>query len=674
MKKSEIVIGGNYIAKVSNKETVVRVDSIRETTTIRAGKLSDTQVYDVTNLATKRTTTCRSAAKFRCPAPVETAAIECDSVLAQPGRVLPTDAEDIGVALPQIGIAPKSGLAAKLAERQTTEVTAPHVIIEARAGTGKTTTLVEGLKNLLDVPSDHPAAQNPSDQQRAVWDALNLSKGKVRTICFAAFNSAIARELQERVPAGCEAMTMHSLGYKAVRDTFGKVGVDEHRTDKIISEVTGQDIWDLRKNKPGFSDTVKKIVDLCKMNLTDYSLQSELVALAEHYEIEFDGVSSSEVFELVPKVIERCKDVGRDRTVHFSDMIWLPVALDLPVRKFDLLLVDEAQDLNRCQQALAKKAGKRLILCGDPKQAIYGFAGADSESMDRMYRELKGESCNRCDGLGYVRQEEANGMVRAVPATSGYVCAMCGNRPKCIKLPLTVTRRCGRAIVREANKIVVDFYAADTNGDGKVTSASMNKNATDYYTKEVESGDMILCRVNAPLVSECFRFIKTGRQANIQGRDIGQGLISTITRLMKGYDIDQPNSVLELTRRLSDWLDKETKKEQAKKFPSENKIINLQDKHDCLFCFTEGVDVVREVIRKIEAIFVDRKAEERRAGILLSSIHKAKGLEAKRVFFLEPDGAACPHPMATTPWQKEQEYNLRYVAITRAIEHLVFVK
>lgn len=508
-----------------------------------------------------------------------------------------------------------------------------HLIIEARAGTGKTTTLVEGLKRLMGVASDHPAARNPSPQQRAVWEALEESKGKAKTICFAAFNSAIAKELQERVPQGCVAMTMHSMGYRAIRDCFGgKVGVDEHRTDKIIGEVTGADVWDLRKDKPGFVEATKKLVDLCKMNLTDYSEREELVKLCSHYEVELEGYTD-EIFALVPKVMERCKDVGRDMTVHFSDMIWLPVALKLAVQRYDLLLVDEAQDLNRCQQALAKMAGKRLILCGDPKQAIYGFAGADSESMNRMFAEL----------------------------------------PDCVKLPLTVTRRCGKAIVQEANKIVVDFHAFETNGEGKVSTGSFDRSAANYYAKSVQSGDMILCRVNAPLVSECFRFIKEGRAANIQGRDIAQGIISTITKLMKGKDINLPGTVTELVEKLSVWLHKETEKEQAKKFPSEARIIGLQDKHDCIFCFTEGVDTVAEVIRKVESVFVDRKGSDRKSGILLSSIHKAKGLEAHRVFLLEPKGATCPHPMATSDWQKEQEWNLRYVAITRAIEELVFV-
>ena len=56
---------------------------------------------------------------------------------------------------------------------------------------------------------------------------------------------------------------------------------------------------------------------------------------------------------------------------------------------------------------------------------------------------------------------------------------------------------------------------------------------------------------------------------------------------------------------------------------------------------------------------------------MLSTIHKAKGLENERVFFLLPD--IIPSKYATQPWQIEQEMNLKYVATTRAKHTLIKV-
>ena len=68
----------------------------------------------------------------------------------------------------------------------------------------------------------------------------------------------------------------------------------------------------------------------------------------------------------------------------------------------------------------------------------------------------------------------------------------------------------------------------------------------------------------------------------------------------------------------------------------------------------------------IEKIFTDEVK-----GIMLSTIHKAKGLENERVFFLCPE--LIPSKYATQPWQYEQENHLRYVAITRAKRELIYV-
>lgn len=693
MKREEIVIGGVYWANVSGNKVRVKV------TEIRKSDLTGMR-YDVTNLATNRGLTFKSAQRFLAnanpPLPGEkkvgASILKKVSKEADAGYSLvyngddndpefspkegeqrpnPTGTKSSSTSSTVSGgslntsntSAPKtqtenncssksSDSTEPIASPPTTKTSpdlasilsaeassgpidnAPHLIVEARAGTGKTTTLIEGLKELKGIGS----TLTPSPQQRAVWDSICLSKGVANSICFVAFNKAIAEELKKRVPAGVDAMTMHGMGFRAVGKAFTRVRVEQYRVSNIIEEITGQNIRELRFKKNVMIRGVESLVGLCKMNLVggilpvgDHQWDELLQDLADYYDIDLEG-HAKEVFDLVPKVLERCKDVSKDGCIDFDDMIWIPVVLDLSIPRHDLLLVDEAQDLNRCQQALAKKAGKRLILCGDRKQAIYGFAGADSESLDRMHRELVH------NGRG------------------------------CQILPLTVTRRCGKAIVKEANKIVSDFEAFESNGEGNVSTASYQSHGPSDTTKSyhgyVQEGDMVLCRVTAPLVSQCFKFIKAGRKANIQGRDIGQGLISTVNKM-------KATSVSDLVGKLDDWLNAETKKETVKRNPNEHRLIALQDRFDCLICFTEGVNSIEEVIKKIESIFTNDKNAP---GIRLSSIHKAKGLEAIRVFFLMPKGGECPHPAAKSSWQRDQENNLLYVGITRAIEELIFVR
>lgn len=531
-----------------------------------------------------------------------------------------------------------SGLFAKL--KQAPKDTAPHLIVEARAGTGKTTTIIEGMKLLMGLET----AIEPSPQQRAIWDSMLLSKDVAKSIHFAAFNSSIAKELEQRVPPGTTASTMHSMGLKAVTQVYGRVAINKNRVDDIVLKLLPQfhDVWDLRRKRPGLTGLISQLVSLCKMNLLD-GTPTDLYDIMDHHMIEIeDGSIIREAIELVPAVLEKCADVDHDRQIDFDDMIWAPVKNDLDIKRYDLFLGDEVQDWNRCQQALAKKAGHRLILVGDPKQAIYGFAGADCESMGRMMQELSGPTSEDFDP----NEKKVSGF------------------RSCVVLPLTVTRRCGKAIVAEAQKIVPDFEAHETCCDGSVGRANM-VGGDNYYGGYVQDGDMILCRLNAPLVSECFKFLKAGRKATIIGRDIGQGLIGTIKKT-------KATKVSALAVGIGHWLDGELIKENAKKHPSEERKMALTDRHDCLACFCDGLkpdDPVELVIQKVEMIFTDRVT----IGIRLGTVHRVKGLESRRVFIIQTSKSKMPHPMAKTPWQLEQEWNIKYIAITRAVEELVWV-
>lgn len=528
-------------------------------------------------------------------------------------------------------------VAANLAPPPATTKEGSHIVIVARAGTGKTTTLIGGLRAMR---GEEPLPYPPSAQQCDIFRALSHFSS-ARFVGLVAYNKSIADELRSRVPAGIDAMTFHSMGLKAVRKAFPFVSIDDkgELVQSHIAAILERDIRDIRREDYLLLAATSHLVELAKANLLgadgefsfEEDMTDELDALTSHYDVELvseDGRDyTAQVYELVPAVLRRCLDVTANRKVDFDDMVWLPVVLNLPAFRYDVLMVDESQDLNRCRQALARKCGKVLVLVGDPKQAVYGFAGADAKSMERMEKEL-----------------------RATPQGVSV-------------FPLTVTYRCGKAIVEEARKIVPDFFAAEKNGEGKISQAEFRGDSKENYRPLVADGDMVLCRVNGPLVSECFRFIKAGRKANIQGRNIAEGLIALVKRL-------KAEDAADLVGKVSDWLADETDKENRKKFPSESRIIGLQDKADCLVCFTEGKKTVEDVLASIDAIFTNNP---HCPGVRLSSIHRAKGLEAKRVFVLQPKGGTVPHPMAKSKWQQEQEMNLKYVAITRAIEELVWV-
>ena len=114
--------------------------------------------------------------------------------------------------------------------------------------------------------------------------------------------------------------------------------------------------------------------------------------------------------------------------------------------------------------------------------------------------------------------------------------------------------------------------------------------------------------------------------------------------------------------KLPKWQDRQIEKADR----NEAKIAAIQDKVDCIMILAGGLDTVSELIAAIERIFSDDTR-----GTVLATVHKAKGLEAPRVFILEP--SLMPSRWARQPWQQEQERNLQYVAVTRALETLVYL-
>jgi superfamily I DNA/RNA helicase len=91
--------------------------------------------------------------------------------------------------------------------------------------------------------------------------------------------------------------------------------------------------------------------------------------------------------------------------------------------------------------------------------------------------------------------------------------------------------------------------------------------------------------------------------------------------------------------------------------PSDNVEIILA----CLDCVEDGDDFIERLRSEVRKTLVDR----RDSSLVLSTIHKAKGIEWERVFVVGLE-KYIPSKYATREWQLQQENNMAYVAVTRA--------
>ena len=255
----------------------------------------------------------------------------------------------------------------------------------------------------------------------------------------------------------------------------------------------------------------------------------------------------------------------------------------------------------------------RAIFVGDRCQAIFGFTGADAEAIENITTEFSTAS-----------------------------------------LPLTVTYRCPKAVVRAAQQYVPHIQAHDDAPEGSFTSIAQ----ADLLTQNLRSDDAIVCRLTAPLITQAFALIKAGIPCHVRGRAIGEGL----AKLARRWEVKSMPTFLD---KLEAYQDREVAKLMAK--GRETLAQAVQDKVDCLKVLAEGCQDMDCLHAKIETMFKDDSPT-----LTLSTVHKAKGREWKRVFVLG-QAKHMPSKWARQAWQMKQEIHLIYVAYTRAQQDLVLV-
>ena len=467
-----------------------------------------------------------------------------------------------------------------------------NILIKAFAGTGKTSTIVEAVKLL------------PKD----------------KSIMFLAFNKHIKEELTTKLPDYVRCYTTYGLGVSAIKRKYGdSIQFDEFKIDKIIQKKAKS--WKLDEEFKDdeeisiYLNSIKKLVNLCRLTLT---LKADFIPyIADRYEIK---IKKSKDIKRVLKVLDTATN---DRKFFdYTDMIYLP-AIDNSIWFFpqDYVFVDEVQDLNRCQIKIIEKILKRdrktkklkgrLISVGDFFQGIYGFNAADEKSFEWFEKF-----------------------------------------PNTKVLPLSVSFRCSKNVIKKAQEIVPNIKAMDNAPDGDVREGDV--------LNEAESGDFVVCRTTMPLVKLFFEFLSQHKKAVIKGSDIGVHLIELIGKI---NNLDKLKTFWESEL----FKFKEELKATGILNPSEHSgYAVLEDKVMTLLFLSKVANSIDDLKLKIRTIFTDEIE-----GICLSTVHKVKGLEADRVFIIRPD--LLPMQSARS-WQHIQEKNLEYVAYTRAKLELIFDK
>jgi DNA helicase-2/ATP-dependent DNA helicase PcrA len=455
------------------------------------------------------------------------------------------------------------------------------------------------------------------------------------TSAILAYNKKIAQEIKQKLQQDgvdwkkAEAGTVHSFGYRALRKAFklGDDAIDAYKVSTILDQwiIFGE----VGETLSPFAETIVELVSHAKnraigviRRIEDVDAWMEIV---DHHDM-LDGAPEGaleNIFAIIAvaqKLLVRSNQMT-DR-VDFDDMIYLPLIYPVKFWQYDTVFIDEAQDTNAARRELVKRLVKRtgkIIAVGDPRQAIYGFTGADADSLDLIKRDFKAK-----------------------------------------EMPLTITYRCPKNVVAFARRWVNHIEAAPTAPEGSVTSQTFEDMV---QRQDLDRNSAILCRNTKPLVQAAFALIRLNIACRIEGRDIGGGLKKLATRWKSIRTLNA------LDDKLDEWKKKEVAK--AKETKKDRKVQEIEDKVDTLKvimdrCREEGQHNIEHALAYIDRIFGDNVTDV----MTLSTIHKSKGREWNRVFWLDRVNT-CPSKAARQMWEFEQENNLQYVAATRAMSELV---
>ena len=460
---------------------------------------------------------------------------------------------------------------------------------------------------------------------------LVLTGALVGSILVCAFNKHIATPMAELLkPAtNAEVCTINSHGnrttkFHAQRRDWDYLDSGKYRNyvrDALrAANETVKNIWP--------QSQLCRLVDLARSTLAAQVNTSGRVSLSRaaynelvhNFDITVEPDIDEYVYNTTIQVLQRGLDTWK-QVIDFGDQNWIPVVLNLRPKTYDWVIVDEAQDLNAMQlEYIVKCAGTngRVLAVGDPRQAMYGFSGAMPDSFDRIVA-----------------------------------------RTKATELPLSVCYRCPSSHLDMAREIVPYLEDGPNAKQGTIGPANWT-NLHENWQKD----DLVLCRMNAPILELAYDQIGKGVGARIRGGDLGKGLKADIKKISKLQGFTYAAFPTYARRFLDTEIQGILRRNGGD--DEDPAIERKRDRHSCVMLIhgnnpqCTSVDCLNKAI---DVLF-----DERNATVILSSVHKAKGGQANRVFILQPE--LMPLSFATKEWQIQQEWNIKYVALTRSKEAL----
>ncbi|MEL7409336.1 MAG: UvrD-helicase domain-containing protein [Cyanobacteria bacterium J06558_2] len=317
-------------------------------------------------------------------------------------------------------------------------------------------------------------------------------------------------------------------------------------------------------------------------------------------------------------------------------MLWLSVQWKInqaPNFSFaKRVFVDEAQDMSNLQLEFVlaiADARSKMLFVGDPSQSINGFCGADANSFENIKSRLSAK-----------------------------------------EFTLPTCYRCPKSHISLINRLYpeIPIIANDGAENGTIKVIEDDKLWATGGENRVEVGDLVVARRTSTLVDTHLELISRGIPSSLVGSSLCNELIELVREIFW-----QNEAQYTKFREFAQQYLKTKEAALAKKDNCSTALIHLQDLIKALISiyahYSSCYRSCEELCQGIRALF---GTEDNADTVILSTIHRAKGMEAEKVYILEP----IDLPLLwenQQPWQEQQEHNLVYVALSRSTRSLYLV-
>ncbi|MBR4754660.1 MAG: ATP-dependent helicase [Lachnospiraceae bacterium] len=502
--------------------------------------------------------------------------------------------------------------------------------------------------------------------------------------------------------------TFHAVFFKILKLAYGyNAGsiVSEDVQFRIIREIIEKNHFEVNDESEYITNALNEIG----------IVKNEQIPLDTYYSVNFSG----DEFKVLYKAYD--KALKSKRLIDFDDMMVYtyellnarPDILDQWQKKYKYILIDEFQDINMLQYRIIKMLAapeNNLFIVGDDDQSIYGFRGAKPKIMLSFPEDFKD-----------ARQVVLDINFRSTGAIVEGAGRLISNNKERFKKEI----RCDKGMGDPIEYYAFDKMASENTKIIGILSEAVKRGEAlkDYCIitrTNLQPGLLIgkLMEFNVP-------FICKDGMPNIYEHWIAKDIIAYIRIALGARErsnylriINRPNRYVKRDVFIKDQVDfedlyryyedKDYMVERLEDFYGQIKMIGKLSPYAAINFIGEGIgyrdylkeyadyrrinfddlnDIFDEILgcarpyktfddwfSYIEdyAAQLEKQKEKsnREDGVIITTMHKSKGLEFENVIIPEANEKITPHKKAVLDPAIEEERRMFYVAMTRAKSRL----